>query len=275
MPELAIIIVAYNTRRELDDCLRSLSSPPPVTPHEIVVVDNGSTDGTLEWLRASWPAVRAMAAGRNLGFAAGNNLGIRSTDAEYVVLLNSDTIVPEGALDTLVAALRSTPGIVAIAPRLVDGSGRPELSFGRMLGPLNELRQKTIGGLYAAGFGPMVKRVRRWTHTEGDHDWASGACLMVRRRDALRAGLLDERFFLYAEDVDFCSSLRALGGRIHFTPAAEVIHLRGRSGIARPEETERAYRQSQIAFYRKHHPRWLPWLRAYLRVRGKLPDTPA
>jgi hypothetical protein len=101
----------------------------------------------------------------------------------------------------------------------------------------------------------------------------SGACLLVRRADALAAGLLDERYFLYAEDVDFCAALRDLGRHILFVPEAEVVHVRGASGRKRPEATERAYRRSQLAFYEKHHPRWAPLLRWYLRLRGALPPA--
>ena len=84
-------------------------------------------------------------------------------------------------------------------------------------------------------------------------------------------GLLDERYFLYTEDVDFCAALRARGRAVLFEPAAEVVHLRGQSRQTRPAEAERAYRASQLAFYAKHHPAWLPWLRVYLRMRGRLP----
>ena len=241
----------------------------------MIVVDNASTDGTVEEVRRRWPGVRVIEAGRNAGFAAANNLGIREGRGEFVVLLNSDTVVPGGALDALMATLRHSPDVLAVGPRLIGSSGLPELSFGRMMGPFNELRQKLLIRLYDAGFSPVVRLVERWTRTEGDHDWVSGACLMVRREAALAAGLLDERYFLYAEDVDFCAALRRLGGRIRFTPASEIVHLRGRSGTARPDATEAAYRRSQVAFYEKHHPGWLPWLRAYLRLRGKLPGEPA
>jgi GT2 family glycosyltransferase len=102
-------------------------------------------------------------------------------------------------------------------------------------------------------------------------DWMSGACLLVRRTDAIAAGLLDPRYFLYAEDVDFCAALRSLGRHILFIPDAEVVHLRGASGRTRPVETNRAYRRSQVAFYEKHHPAWARVLRAYLWMRGQLP----
>jgi GT2 family glycosyltransferase len=96
----------------------------------------------------------------------------------------------------------------------------------------------------------------------------SGACLLVRRADAEAAGLLDERFFMYAEDVDFCAAIRAGNRRICFTPDVTVVHLRGQSARTARAATDTAYRQSQIAFYEKHHPRWAPILRLYLRIRG-------
>ena len=102
-------------------------------------------------------------------------------------------------------------------------------------------------------------------------DGVSGACLLVRRADAEQAGLFDERFFLYVEDVDFCASIRKLGRRILFTPTVEVVHHGGRSGMTARSATYAWYRRSQLAFYQKHHPNWAPWLRLYLAVRGALP----
>jgi GT2 family glycosyltransferase len=99
-------------------------------------------------------------------------------------------------------------------------------------------------------------------------DWVSGACLLVRRDAAVAAGLLDERYFMYEEDVDFCAALRARGGRILFTPAAEVVHLRGRS-IRRAGAGSSHYDRSHLAFYEKHAPRWAPLLRLWLRIRGR------
>jgi GT2 family glycosyltransferase len=159
----------------------------------------------------------------------------------------------------LLAELDRDSSVAVVGPRLVDGDGRAELSFGRMIGPLNELRQQRL----ARGDVDRLTKERRYP------DWVSGACLLVRRPDADAVGLLDERFFMYTEDVDFCAAIRRRGRRILFTPDVEVRHLRGRSGTTAPEATQRAYRQSQIAFYEKHHPRWAPLLRAYLWLRGQ------
>ena len=98
----------------------------------------------------------------------------------------------------------------------------------------------------------------------------SGACLLVRRADAEAVGLLDERFFMYTEDVDFCAAIRARGRRIVFTPDVEIVHLRGRSAASAPRATHAAYRRSHLAFYQKHHPAWVPVLRLYLKLRGQI-----
>jgi GT2 family glycosyltransferase len=266
---LTIVIVSHNTQLELESCLRSLQQHPPGLTHEIVVVDNASKDGSVQAVHAQWPHVRVIALDRNVGFAAANNRGIRETTGELILLLNSDTVVPEGAIDRLVAALHELPRAGVVGPRIVDANGRTELSFGRMITPFAELRQKAL-----VRFGSAARIDAMTSHTR-EVDWVTAACLLVRRRDAEAAGLLDERFFMYCEDVDFCASIRARGGVVYFTPSSQIVHLRGRSRRASPKATADRYRRSQLAFYEKHHPGWVPLLRAYLAVRGKLPTETA
>ncbi len=270
MTHVTTIIVSFNTCAELSDCLQSLDRCGPTRGHDVIVVDNASSDDSVRLVRERFPAVRVIESERNLGFGAANNVGMRLATGDLCLLLNSDTIVGPGALDTLVDALLASPDLAAVGPRIVDGDGRAELSFGGMMGPWNELRQKIVGRLYDRQFPPVVAWVDRATTTPGYPDWVSGACLLVRRDDALAAGLFDERYFLYAEDVDFCAALRRQGKRVGFCPASQIVHLRGRSRRHRPAATERAYRQSQIRFYEKHHPRWAGLLKLYLRVRGRL-----
>jgi GT2 family glycosyltransferase len=263
--ELAIIIVSYNTKGDLENCLRSLHDHPPLATHEIVVVDNGSRDGSAEAVRAHWPHVTVMALNSNVGFASANNAAIRRTESELVLLLNSDTVVPEGAIDRLIAAIRELPGASIVGPRIVDGSGKAELSYGRMMTPLAEWRQKRL----VRRASPM--KVSSLTSKTRRVDWVTAACLLVRRSDAEAAGLLDERYFMYCEDVDFCAAVRANGGCVYFTPLSQIVHLRGRSWRSNPGATAESYRRSQLAFYRKHHPWWVPVLKTYLALRGKLP----
>jgi GT2 family glycosyltransferase len=264
--DLSIIIVSYNARADLARCLASLQAAPPRAGHEIIVVDNASTDGSAE-LAQSIGGVRVLRNPTNAGFAAANNVGIRASTGANLLLLNSDTIVPPAAIDGLLKALHRHPKVAVAGPRLVDDQARAELSFGPMITPLNEWRQGRIVRGLAAGDPTAVAAVEAATRREQRPDWVSGACLLVRRVDAEAVGLLDERFFMYTEDVDFCASIRARGREILFTPEVEVTHLRGRSAASAPAATRRAYERSHLAFYRKHHPRLVPLLLMWRALR--------
>lgn len=274
IPRVAIVIVNFNGRGHLEQCLRSLVEKPSGTRIDVVVVDNASTDGS-QAVVSNFPTVRLIQLDRNVGFSAGNNAGIRATSSELVLLLNNDTTVPAGAIDRLVAALDEDATAAVAGPRLVDGNGEAELSFGPMISPLGELRQKLVTTLHARGFGPVRSWLERATRRERYVDWVSGACLLVRRKVAEDVGLLDERFFLYTEDVDFCASVRARGWKVLFSPSAEIVHLRGRSRSTAPRQSNEAYRRSHLAFYEKHHPLLAPLLRIYLRIKGQLPSGKA
>jgi len=267
-PSLAVIIVSYNVRGDLDRCLRSLQMATRPGPMTVTVVDNRSSDGTLAWLRETWPDVQAVDAGGNVGFARANNLGIGATTSDLVLLLNPDTEVPAGALVTLVAALLGDDRTAIVGPRLVDADDRPELSFGPMMSPWGEFSQRRLLRARAAGARWAVARIERETRQAGPRDWVSGACLLARRDDLEAVGLLDERYFMYTEDVDLCAAVRARGRLVRFVPEVTVRHLRGRSGATAPAATERRRRESQLAFYRKHHPAWAPLLAWWLRRRG-------
>ena len=133
MTRLAIIIVSYNSRKDLETALHSLTEPAATTPHEIVVVDNASTDSTAAYIRERWPRVRLIASESNLGFAQANNVDIHNTSSGLVLLVNPDTIVTGAAVDRLVSVLESQPDVAIVGPRIVDGNGRAELSFGAMI----------------------------------------------------------------------------------------------------------------------------------------------
>jgi GT2 family glycosyltransferase len=267
MPRLSIVIVTYNSRADIEGCLQSLTAAPPRIDHEIVVVDNASRDGTSEYLRTRWPGVRLFEAGGNVGFAGANNIGIRQTFSELVLLLNPDTVVPAEAVDRLVQVLDTHPGAAIAGPRIVDRSGRAELSFGSTIAPVAELRQKVLVAGNERGLRPIGGIVDRMTRRSRPVGWVSGACLLIRRIDLEAVGLLDERFFLYTEDVDLCESVRARGRTVLFVAEAQIVHLRGRSAAASPAVTRAAYRRSQLAFYEKHHPHWASILKLYLRFK--------
>ena len=265
--------MTYNSAADIGRCLDSIPAAARTTTHDVIVVDNASADGTAALVRERWPHVRVLDAGSNLGFARGNNLGIRATDSELVLLLNPDTVPANGAIDRLVAVLDEMPGVAVTGPRIVDDGGRVELSYGAMIGPLAELRQKLLTLGHARRWPLLAARVDRASGRASFPDWVSGACLLIRRADLVAAGLLDERYFLYTEDVDLCAAVRARGRLVRFSPEAEVVHVRGASRASAPGPAEQAYRHSQLAFYRKHHPGWAPVLAAYLKVRGRFPDS--
>lgn len=263
-----LVIVNYNTREDLIRCLASLTGERPSGLRRVFVVDNASTDGSVDAVRARWSDIEVVALDRNVGFAAANNVALRRATAPLVILLNADTIVPAGALDTLAERLDAS-GAVAAGPLLRDGNGRPEVSFGSMLSPLAELRQWWRQRL-AASQRPAARRyIDRLVAREREVDWVSGACLAVRREAALAAGLFDERYFLYEEDVDFCAALRARGGRVVFTPQAALTHLRGQAARHTGGASRRHYDRSHLAFYEKHAPLWAALLRVWLGLRGR------
>jgi GT2 family glycosyltransferase len=260
--DLSIVIVSFNARADLMRCLSSLHEAAPAASHEIIVVDNASSDGSAGSAR-EWAGVLVIESPVNRGFAAANNSGIRQSTGQALLLLNPDTVVPAGAIDRLLAELNRHSDVAAIGPRLVDGNGLVELSFGSMIGPLNEFRQRRLMRGLERNDPTVRSQVDALARQPHSPDWVSGACLLVRREDAEAVGLLDERYAMYTEDVDFCAALRARGRRVLFTPAVEVVHLRGRSAATAPVATRAAYRRSHLAFYQKHHPAWVPLLRLY------------
>jgi GT2 family glycosyltransferase len=267
MIDLSIVIVSFNARDDVLRCLAAIANAPPAAVHEVIVVDNASTDGSLAAVqKMGW--VTAIASASNAGFAVANNIGIRASRGRVLLLLNSDTIVPPGALDGLLAALDSRADVGVVGPRLVDMQGRAELSFGSMLGFRAECRQRRLMRGLADDNPATVAQVDAMTRAEQTPDWVSGACLMVRRADADAVGLLDERYFMYTEDIDFCAAIRGLGKRVLFTPNVEIVHARGRSAASAPAATRAAYRRSHIAFYRKHHPWLAPLVQVYHMVKG-------
>ncbi len=266
---LDVVIVTHNSRVELPECLKALAASTAIGTANLIVVDNRSTDGTPELVKNLFPGVTLIEPGENIGFARGNNLGIRASSSELVLILNPDTLVAPTALSRLAGELTAHPEAAAVGPRLVDEQGVAELSFGWTISVPGELRQKIIGALYRRRAPGIHNRVDRWLRTPGEREWISGACLLARRADLEAVGLFDERYFMYTEDVDLCVALRNRGRTIRFVPDAEVVHHRGRSADKNPQ-TESMRRRSQIAYYRKHHPGWAPLLALYLRLTGKL-----
>jgi GT2 family glycosyltransferase len=210
-------------------------------------VDNASADGSAALVQAEFPAVRLIVNDENLGFARANNQGIRASSGRYVVLLNSDTTVPPGALAALVAFMDAHPTAGAVGPRLLRTDGTPQpYAFGG---------DPTLRYLLARGGNRLIFRrpLHDWaTDAVQEVDWVSGACLMVRRAAIDQAGLLDENIFMYFEDNDWCLRIRQAGWRVIYNPQVAITHIGGQS-LAQNPTARRAYRESLRYFYAKHY----------------------
>ena len=266
---LAIIIVTFNSTEEIDGCLQSLDGYTAPFPTTITVVDNASSDGTAEHVRQRWPSVQVINSGGNIGFAKANNIGIRATESDYVLLLNPDTVARPGAIQTLVRGLASHPEAAVAGARLLGPTGFPELSWGAAITPWNETKQMLFSRLYLRKIRSVVRRMDRLSRQAREVDWVSGACMVIRRADLDAIGGLDERYFMYNEDVDLCMEMRKRGRTTLYVAGAEVLHYRGKSAPKNPE-LERRRQLSHVAYYEKHLPMWAPLLRVYLQATGKL-----
>lgn len=252
-PLLSIIVLTWNSAEEIEACLNSLESNAGNVSHEVLVVDNASTDDTVALVTSRFSAVKLMLNEENLGFAGGINRGIEEAHGRYLLVLNPDTVVHRDALPTMVGYLESHPRVAAVGPRLIEGDGRIQRScihyptICRVL-----LAHLTEGGYLPAGEGPAAVEA------------LSGAALMVRR-DVVRAvGALDTDFFMYGEDTEWCYRMTQAGWEVHYLPSASVTHLRGRSAEKVPVQTYVRRRVAKLLFLDKHGSRWQVWLLAQL-----------
>ncbi len=261
---VSVVIVSFNTRPLLLRCLASLEAHVTL-PFEVVVVDNGSGDGSADAVRRAHPAARVIENGANLGFAAASNRGLREARAAYCLLLNSDAEVTAGAVESLAAVLDERADVGIVGPRTTGADGGPQLSFGPDLTPVSEWRQRRLVRALRARRPETVREVETMSAREQEPVWVSGACLLARKPALDAVGGLDERFFLYEEDVDLCLRVRQAGWRILYTPRAVVMHHLGRSMETIPALSRLEYDRSHLRFYAKHRgPAANALLRLYL-----------
>ena len=250
-PRVSAIIVSYNTRALLLECLESLRAV--TVPLEILVVDNASTDGSVEALRAQRPDVGVIANRDNLGFSKANNLGLRAARAPYALILNSDAAVRPGAVETMVAILDTRADVGIVGPRTVNPDGSIQVSWGPDLTPWNEWRQRRLVRGVKAGDPGALRQAEAMAGREHEPAWVSGSGFLARRELLLQLGGFDEGFFLYEEDVDLCVRVRQAGFRVLFTPRAEIVHHLGRSMETASDRAREEYRRSHLRFYQKHN----------------------
>jgi GT2 family glycosyltransferase len=257
--DITAILVNYNDRSHLTPCLTALRNELGADG-EIIVVDNDSADGSREFLRSAFPAVRTIANAENRGFGAANNQALAEAGGRLVLFLNTDTAVRPGSLDRLAKTLEEHPAVVAVGPALVHPDGTMQVSFGRRVSFPAQLVQKFL-------LNPFHKHVRPRGSGPRPVGWLSAACLLARKDAVREIGGFDEKFFLYFEDIDLCRRLAARGGRLLFEPRAEVLHVGGATTSGQARRSRLEYRRSQLYFYSRHAPGLsLRLLRSSLRV---------
>ncbi len=268
--DMSIVTVNCNSSEYLRDCLNSIAAGEKPFTSEIIVVDNASSDGCVEMMGDEFPAARLIVNKDNLGFARACNQGLRIARGRYLLLLNNDTRVPAGTLETMMEIMDRSPDIGLLGCRLVGDDGRVQLSFGRAVGFGNEFGRKFfLNALFKRSHRPWARKILDWIHgSELEVDWVRGACMLIRREALLEAGLMDENFFLYFEEVDLGVRIRRLGWRVVYTPVASIIHHGQGSTNKSRRRAALEYRKSQMYFYKKHYgPLGLALLKGYLNLK--------
>ena len=238
-------------------------------------MDNGSTDGSADMVRREFPQIKLIANKANRGFAAGHNQAIGASSGRHVLLLNADTIVQEGALETLTKIMDALPRAAVAGPRLLNADGSIQYSCRRFPRFATGLfRKAPLGRLLPDNRFNREYLMLSWDHsTMRQVDWVSGAAFLLRRSALDEIGLLDEDYFMYCEDVDWCYRARRAGWEVWYIPQAVVAHIHGRSTDQRPFAMSYQFHRSMARFYRKHYAqawpavlRFLPQIGIWLRL---------
>jgi len=229
--KLSIVIICWNDWKVIENCLRSIFEGTHQIQYEVIVSDNGSTDGSVEKIRAQFPAVRVVENRANLGFAKGNNAGIGEARGEYVLILNPDTIMHDGSLDRWIAFAERHPEAGAFGCRVHN----PDGTYQRSARPFPTISRYLVSAFGLRFLGHLNHTVlsdeyEGWKgDTEREVDWQSGCCVMLRGDPLRKLGGFDERFFYQFEEVDLCRRVWGAGFRIRFTPEVSITHLGGQS----------------------------------------------
>ncbi len=258
--DVSIVIVSFNTRDVTRQCLEYVRQHAAAVRHEVLVVDNASDDGSADMVAAEFPWAQLIRSPENKGFAGGNNPAMKIARGRYILLLNSDAFLAEGVLEKTIDYMDDHPHIGVLGCKLTDPDGTMQPSARMLPGPLNKILH--ITGL-AAHF-PKSKFFGRVDYTWWDHSepksvgWVVGAYFLIRRQTMEDIGVLDDRYFLYFEEIDYCESARRAGWDVVFYPYASVIHLGGQSSLKTGKRVSAKGRQivairitSEFRYYRK------------------------
>jgi GT2 family glycosyltransferase len=258
--DVSVVIVSWNTRELLRKCIESVLAESGDMVTEVIVVDNDSRDGSALMVCQAFPSVTLIANSRNRGFAAANNQGIAASTGKYILLLNSDTIVLDGAIARAVHLMSDDAAVLGVRVLNPDGSLQPTCFM--YPSPLNMLLSSTyLYKLFPRSRFFGRERMTWWDRDDTRQVDVVTGCFMLLRREAIEAvGPMDERFFIYAEETDWCYRFRKAGWKVMFTPDAEIIHYGGASTRRAASEMWLQKRGSTLLFVRKHRSIPVYWL---------------
>lgn len=228
--DLSIVILNYKSKNMVKECLRGIKSVGINLNYEIIVVDNASGDGIGKMLKENFPDVKFIVSPENVGFAAGNNLGIKAANGRYVLIMNPDIAIFQGSVEALVKYMDTHPDVGLAGPKLLNPDGTVQYSVCRFPGRFTPLYRRTPLGRTEAGKREIARYLMKdWDHGEArEVDWMLGACLIVRRESLEKVGLFDERFFLYFEDTDWCRRFWEAGWKVAYAPESSMVHFHRR-----------------------------------------------
>jgi GT2 family glycosyltransferase len=252
-PALAIVIVSWNTRELLRACVQSVLDTTRAAPLQIIVVDNASSDGSPEMIRQRFPHAQLRANATNVGFARANNQAFALCRAKYVLLLNSDAQLLPGAADGLMQELEEYSNAAAVGPMLLNRDGSYQAGGADFPNLWNEtLLAFGAARFFRRGYYPNYPPDKQG----GNVDWVGGACLMARRRALEQIGGLDEQYFMYTEETDWCFRARQAQWQIRYNPALRVMHWGGASAAHASAAMKSELYKSKLRFFAKHRARW-------------------
>lgn len=252
---VSVIVVSWNASGFLRACLQSIRTADPRYIAEVIVVDNASSDGSPEMVEREFPEVILVRAGSNLGFARANNVGMERATGDVFALVNSDALVHERCLENLEQHLRDHPGVGMVAPRVIGSDGSLQKTSRRLPGLWNTFcRTLALDSLLPdawpfPGYELSVQQHARLHHAQA----LSGCFCVIRRVAAEDVGGLDEAFFFYGEDLDWCKRLRDAGWKLAYVPQATATHFGGGSSAQAPLRFSIEMLRATLRYWRKHH----------------------
>ena len=246
--KLSIIIVSYNSSNLLKECLDSIFKYPCGQNYGIIVVDNNSTDGSQELVRKKYPEVELITNTSNVGFAAANNMAIKSTDSDFILLLNSDCRVYENSLDRMLGFMESIAEVAVVGPKIINSDGSIQYSCRKFPSIIDAGLHSIL--VTIAPDNPVSRKYKLADISREkpfEVDWVSGSCMLVRRQALLQTGFMDENYFMYVEDIDLCFQMWKKNWKVFYYPHAEILHHVG--GSTNAGKVAASVRMQKSIFY--------------------------